>query len=541
VLRDAIDLRRLPWIRPLVNAYAHDFASVAALFAGNPADEAAWRETIARVQKSPRDRSTIARVLGQQLTRRGAPPAAQEAASLLARPDTVAIVTGQQAGVFGGPLYTMLKAVTAIQLARRVRDDHGVPAVALFWVDAEDHDWDEISSASLLDRDFALREVTLDELPGAGDHPVARLRLDERVETTLSALETLLPPSEFTTEVMAALRRRYRPGEGVASVFAGWIEDLLGAQGLVVFEADDRDAKPLVAELFERELTNPCRTGRLAREAGALMKQLGHAPQVEPAEDAVALFYLDESGRRPIKKRGHDFAIGDETRTAAEIRGEARSHPERFSPNVLLRPLVQDRLFPTVCYIAGPSELAYQAQLGGVYREFGVEAPLLYPRASVTLLDSAAARFFEKHDLPLEGLHAQDESALNRLLESQLPPIVDEALDATERFIADQMTRLKSALPAVDPTLAGVVDTTQDRLHDTLKSLQSKIIQASKRKDETLRRQFMRTRALTFPGGHPQERVLCLAFVINRYRPLLGERLIDVLPVETDRHYVLAL
>jgi bacillithiol biosynthesis cysteine-adding enzyme BshC len=299
--------------------------------------------------------------------------------------------------------------------------------------------------------------------------------------------------------------------------------------------------KPLAADLFVRELERPCATAKLARDAGAAMAALGHAPQVEPASDSVALFYLDGAGRRGIRWHGDEFTIGDAVRPAAEVRAEAAAHPERFSPNVLLRPLVQDRLFPTVCYVAGPSELAYQAQLGGIYREFGVEPPLLLSRASATILDAAAARFFERSQLPLEALQAQDESALNRLLESLLPPDLERAIDDVEQMVSERAGVLRATATKVDPTLSGAVDTTVDRIRDTLKSLQSKIVQAAKRKDETLRRQFTRTRALTFPDGQPQERALTLVFFLNRYGLSLGDRLLAALPPETGQHYVLTL
>jgi len=540
-LREAIDLRRFPWIRPLVSAYATDFSTVAPLFAGNPGDPAAWADTIRRVQRAPRDRERLAAILTAQLDERDAPAEARAAAAALRDQAAVAVVTGQQAGAFGGPLYTVLKAITAIQLARRVHEQHGVPATAVFWVDAEDHDWDEVRTAQILDRNMAVAEVQLSDVPGAGEQPVATLALADDIGQSLDSLEGLLAPSEFTAEVMASLRRRYRPGVTVSTAFAGWIEDVLGRHGLVVFEAADPAAKPLVADLFARELENPCRTAKQAREAAALMESLGHEPQVEPAEDSVALFYLDGSGRRAIKRQNDNFAIGDTRRSAAELRQEAVNHPERFSPNVLLRPLVQDRLFPTVCYVAGPAELAYQAQLGGIYRQFGVEAPLLYSRASATVLDSGAARFLDRYQLPLEELHAQDESALNRLLESQLPPTLERAIEDTGEQVADCTRRLKAAVVGIDPTLAGAVDTTLERMRDSLKSLHSKIIHATKRKDETLRRQFNRTRVLAFPDGHPQERALSVVFFVNRYGAALADRLLEVLPLDTDKHYVVTL
>jgi bacillithiol biosynthesis cysteine-adding enzyme BshC len=540
VVRDAIDPRRFPWTRPLLLAYTQDFPSVAPWFAGNPKDPSAWSAAIRRVQRAPRDSNLTCQVLTRQLDRRGAPAAARASAARLADRSTVAILTGQQAGAFGGPLFTLLKAVTAVQLARRLSVDHGVAAVPVFWVDGEDHDWDEVRTARVLDRDFAPVDLEV-AASGADDGPVARRHLDDTIGSTIDRLGQVLAPTEFTRDLVERLGRHYRAGAGVATAFAGWIEDLLGAHGLVVFEAADADTKPAVASLFAREVDAPC-ASRLARQAGEALRQRGHAPQVEPAEDAVALFYLDEGGRVPIRRQGDDgYLVGDRPRAVADLEAEASAHPERFSPNVLLRPLVQDRLFPTVAYVAGPAELAYQAQLGDVYRTFGVEPPLLYPRASVTLLDAGAVRFLERYALPIEELHGQDDSTLNRLLEAQLPAAVEQAIGNAERYLAEQAGHIRPAVSIIDPTLGGAVDTTIDRVRETFAHLRNKVVQASKRKDETLRRQFDRARALAFPGGTPQERALNVTFFINRYGPTLGARLIEVLPLDTDRHYVLTL
>ena len=540
-MREAVDLRRFPWIRPLVTEYARHFDRVAPLFAGNPAESDAWTRTIQRVTTGPRDRARVQTALQRQFDRRHTPREARDSAARLLDPKSIAIVTGQQAGVFGGPLYTLLKAVTAIQLARQVERDHQVPVVPVFWVDAEDHDWDEVKSARVLDGQFAVADIELAAPTGAGSLPVAQLTLGPDVTEAIARLATQLAPTEFTRELVEQLTARYRPGLSIGAAFAGWIEDLLGRQGLVVFEADDASLKPLVADLFVHELERPCQTAQLARDTGALMASLGHTPQVEPAEESVALFYLNAAGRHSIRRKGEEYTTGDQVRPAKAVRDEAAAHPERFSPNVLLRPLVQDRLFPTACYVAGPSELAYQAQLGAIYREFGVEAPMLYSRVSATILDSAGARFLDRSKLPLEALHAQDESALNRLLESLLPPGIDRTIEETDELLVERIQLLKNTVTGVDPTLGGAVDTTLDRMRDTLKSLQSKIIQAAKRKDDTLRRQFTRTRALAFPDGVPQERALNMVFFLNRYGMSLGERLLTILPLETDAHYVLTL
>lgn len=542
VIRGAIDFRRFPWVRPLVTEHATNFDAVAPLFAGNPTRSADWQRTIARVQHAHTPhRTLVAGLVADQIARRGGSAEALNNARRLGSAQSVAIVTGQQAGAFGGPLYTVLKAVTAIQVAARVEKEHNVPAIPVFWVDAEDHDWAEIQTTTALNRDFVPANVELPAPDHAGAYPVGALVLDGDVELAIEAFEQTVAPTEFTAEVIAGLRRRYCGGATVSAAFAGWIEDLLGHHGLVVFEADDPRAKPVVREMFAAELRDPARTCDLVREAGRTMAQLGHPAQLEQADDMVNLFYLDANGRRPIRRRGTGYAIGDTAHTPDALAAEALAHPERFSPNVVLRPLVQDLLFPTACYIAGPSELAYQAQLGGVYQAFGVEQPMLLSRASATLLDAASARFLDRHDVAFESLQSQDESVLNRLLETQLPASIDQAISQAEQHLGQQADVLRDAVTQVDPTLSGAVDTTVTKIKETLKHLHGKIVQASKKKDETLRRQFIRTRGLAFPAGHPQERLLGVAFFANRYGPRFADRLIETLPSDTSRHYLITL
>src|SRR5690606_17325978 len=203
----------------------------------------------------------------------------------------------------------------------------------------------------------------------------------------------------------------------------------------------------------------------------------------------------------------------------------AKTNPEEFSPNVLLRPLVQDTLFPTVCYVAGPNELAYLGQLGGIYDAFGVPMPLMYPRASATVLDSNAMRFLSRTELPFEALQPQDEAALNRLLEAQLPASVERSVDEAGRALSEHMERLAQAVVQIDPTLEGATRSTLGRMQDDLKKLHGKIIQAAKRKDETLRRQFTHARAQAFPGGHAQERSVGFVGFLNKYGPGFIDRL----------------
>jgi bacillithiol biosynthesis cysteine-adding enzyme BshC len=545
--RLAVDIRRFPWIRALAADYAFDYARVADFFAGNPEDPAAWREAIGRTQRHARDRAAIAGILNAQQQRRGAAPEAVAAARRLADGQTVAVVTGQQAGLFGGPLFTLLKALTALRLAEQVREEHGVPAVAIFWIDAEDHDWDEVKACSVLDGDLAVRPLTAGTPPAAHQGPVAGVKLDQTIAGTLDELEAALPPTEFSPQVLDGLRRAYRPGAGMADAFAQWIEQVLGPRGLIVYDASDPAAKPLAAKVFERELAHPGDTARLAKAAGAALAARGYHAQVTPQEDSVALFHLapatalGASAREAIRRDGASFVVGDRVEPAEALLAQVRTEPQRFSPNVLLRPLVQDTLFPTVCYVAGPNELAYLGQLGRVYEAFGIPMPLMQQRASATIVDSNGMRFLSRHDVPFEALRAQDEAALNALLESQLPPSVEGSLHDALRAIEERMGVVAAEVPQIDPTLEGAARSTLARMLDDLKKLHAKIIQAAKRKDDTLRRQYHHARAQVFPGGHPQEREIGFVYFLNKYGPTLVDRLSDELPIDMGTHWVVTI
>jgi bacillithiol biosynthesis cysteine-adding enzyme BshC len=284
----------------------------------------------------------------------------------------------------------------------------------------------------------------------------------------------------------------------------------------------------------------PGQTVRLAEAAGAHLTKLGYHSQVQLPEQSLALFHLDGS-RKPIRQQDGQFVVGEHCYPAGALVKEATDRPAAFSPNVLLRPVIQDAIFPTICYVAGPSELAYLGQLREVYHHFGVPMPLMYPRASATLADSAALRFLTKYSVPLEALEAQDEAALNDLLKSQMPPEIEASIVNASEAIDSAMQRVIAAMPLIDPTREGAARTTQGRMHHDLDALQGKTIQAAKRRSETLWRQFVRARALAFPHGHPQERAIGFVSFLNQYGPALVERLEDELPLDLGHHWIVAI
>lgn len=534
----SIDFRELPWTSRFANDYCYEFDQLQEFFLAHPQRSDAWKTVIDARHATPTD-PAIGEVLVRQLQERGAPEAALSNANELLNKNSVAIVTGQQAGLFGGPLFTVLKALTTIKLARQVSKDYDITVVPVFWIDAEDHDLAEISGCQCLDADMNLSpiEMPLDAYPGTS---AATIRLSASISEVLEQLTAILQPTEFTEETQKQLRAAYAPGIRLVEAFARWLDTLLGKYGLVTYDASDPRTKPIVQSLFARELETRGQTSRLAAAAGSAMEAKGYSAQVSPNLDTTALFRLD-SQRTPIRIGDSGFLVGGQSISTQTMHAELETKPEAFSPNVLLRPLTQDVLFPTIAYVAGPHELVYLGQLKKIYDSFDVPMPVIYPRASVTIVDSATVKFLNRNNIDFTTLQPQDDRALNTLLAAQLPDEIDTAVTAVNQSISEHLSIIESAVLRVDATLGGAVKSTHGRMDKELRNLREKIIQGAKRRDETLRRQFSRARSQSFPGGTPQERTIGSIYFVNRYGDAFLDRLLEQLPLEIGRHWLLTV
>ena len=482
-------------------------------------------------------------MLAAQQARRGAPPEAVDAAAALADPATVAVVTGQQAGLFGGPLFTLLKAITAVATAARLEREHGVRAVAVFWIEAEDHDWDEVRTAAVFDAEFVRRAVEAATPDGAGTahDRVTRLAAGDRRHGRGAVRRA----AADRVHAVAAGRARARVPPG------------LSAGGVVrtTARAGARPARPgrlrRVRSGGQAAGGGPLRHASSSTPAAARSSPPVRARSSSPAATtcrsrrtpgAAALFDLD-GGRHPIRKDGDAFVVGDDGRVTAEALLErARQRPETFSPNVLLRPLVQDTLFPTACYVAGPNELAYLAQLRGVYEAFGD------PDAAGAAAGERDAGRCGRPALPRRAtrcrsrtLQAQDERALNALLKSLLPDEVEQSLASARAAIAEHMQAVIAAMPLVDPTLEGRARSALGKMEHELEGLGGKVLQAAKRRDETLRRQFTHAQAQAFPDGEPQERAIGCVSLPEPLRTGAGDPAARGDPVDGGQHWVVAV
>jgi bacillithiol biosynthesis cysteine-adding enzyme BshC len=491
-------------------------------------DLEALSEASERALTRERPREAVAAALVRQQESRGAPQAAARAADL-GEPGTVAIVTGQQAGLFGGPLYVLYKALGARKAARLLQARRGRAVVPVFWVASDDHDFAEVRSATVLDESGQIRTLRYSPSREPVAQPASHIVLDATAAALVQELRQCLPAGLHRDEVLARLGECYRPGETLAGAFARFLSALL--PDLVVLDPSDPALKALVAPLLAREIQEGSPTSRLALETGAALLAAGYHQQVPVRPGFLNLFLLMEGERR---------ALGIQNGTV-EVRGLGRrmpteeavrllnAAPKDWSPGVLLRPLAQDHLLPTAGYVGGPAEIAYHAQIGPAYAHFGIPRPLLLPRPSLTLVEPAQARALEAEGLRLTDLEGDPEGLVTRWVR-EAHPEVEAAFARAREALVREMASVEEALATVDPTLRAAASAARGRALHQIETLHEKSTRALKKRDQSRAERLRRTRDALFPGGSFQERGLALVSALARH----GEALVEETELRLD-------
>lgn len=529
----AVDYRQvLP--EHLLHTFLEDFESLRPFYAHDPRDPDVWPRAIdaVRSRSSPPPRKAVARTLEAQNRRYGADENVLENARALAGEDAFVISTGQQTGLFTGPLYTMYKAVTAVRLAERVSEETGVRAVPVFWMAADDHDYAEINHVHVCRADgdalrFELSPADPDDRRSAGD----RL-LGTGIGALLDRFEAALPDSEHCPAAIDALRLHCTADTPLSDAFARHMTLLFKGRGLVLVDPTDPALKPLMRPVFEQEIRAPLSTTRLVLEASDALAVAGFTPQVSRSPDAVNLFLYHEGQRDALSYENGRFRNRDRSLSFSDrdLLRVLEDTPGRLTHNVITRPLVQDTLFPTLTYIGGPAEVAYYGQLGGVYRRYGLPFPVVWPRASHTLVGARTVRVLEKHGLTITQFVEGIESVVDRKLRDDMPERIAEGLRAARGDVEAHYRNLKGHLETLDPGLGRIVDASERKTNFALGRLEEKTLRAMKKADGVMRGQIMRADRMVYPNGQLQERVAN----IWQYVALYGFDVVKTLFAATD-------
>ncbi|KPL07251.1 hypothetical protein AMJ86_05030 [bacterium SM23_57] len=529
-----IPYSEIPGQLPIFLDAIESFQKVSRFYNGDFRDADSYRKVWDDLQSYSFHREEVSGILVKEQERLGAPGEAIENAKPVADPKAAAVLTGQQIGLIGGPLYTVIKAVAAIRWADYLSDVIDAPVVPIFWMEGEDHDFEEIRRVTVLDRDGGKVPVGLEDRRAYPHQVVGWHRPGAEMNRFLKELDNALPPGMHRDEVIHRVRDCYQPGVSLSDAFGRWLLGWLGDRGLVVAESLNPDLKRLAAPCFQRAVSHSETHVRLYEERRHELEVAGYPCTLKPSA-AFHFFYVLNDGVRVPVSRGDspEMFEGDLADLAVE-------HPERFSPKAILRPVVQDMLFPTVAIIAGPGEMSYFPQVQPFYVDYGRPMPVIVPRPGITLLEKAWERNLGKLSLSVTDLYLPQE-LLNRKIAGRGQTEVMEGIDKRIQAVNASLDEIESLVSDVDTALLTSAQKLRGAIERRLQQFVSRIENGIVSSDQAMGERIQRLRTALYPDEHLQERVYSpLSFLIRHGFEWVADRLGSV-PMDRYNHFVVPL
>jgi uncharacterized protein YllA (UPF0747 family) len=500
----------LPSMSALFLDYVNDWNRVRNFYPQNYSVESVASFARARPPLDSKHRDVLCSALAAQQKHWGGTPSAVEKLASGA----VAVITGQQTGLFTGPHYTVLKAITVIKLANALTAA-GVATVPVFWIAAEDHDYQEIEWASLLDKDSAVQQVSVD-LSNGDSIPSGWLTFRDDISEAVKKCLAGLPDSEFQPAVADLLAKSYQPGLSAADAFGRMMTRLFDGSGMVFVDPLDNELRKLAIPTLHQAVrqNSEIRNAVLARSRA--LSKAGYHEQVKVDENFTGFFAYRGKSRQALRPEelGTDLSL---------------------SPNVLVRPAMQDALFPTAAYVGGPAEVAYFAQAAAVYEALKRTAPPVVPRISATILEPRVSRAMRKYGIEFHDVF-RGRDVMRRKAVASVQGV--EAFDHARDHITAELESLRPALNAVDATLDGALDTSRQKIMHQIETLRTKFVNAEARRNETLERHLETIANSLFPEKKLQERVLNVTSFLARYGLGFISRLQESLSLDSREHQV---
>lgn len=537
-----IPTKKLPNISPLVYDYFYNYGKVSDFFSGNFRDPSAYTHQSEKVKSRDYPRKQLANILEETNSSYGCGAQTVGNIKKLTENKACAVVTGQQVGLFSGPLYTIYKALTAIKLTESLKQKGLGSFVPVFWLASDDHDFEEIDHISLIDKENQIVYIKYQGYLSSLKEPVANVELTEEIANCIQQLDDLTHESEFKPEILSRLKTAYQPGRSIVDTFARWMTQLFKSYGLVFIDAAHPDLKDLGKDVFYTEIAHNSPSTRSALETSQKLMQKKYSTQIELHEGILNLFLVEDE-RDSVQFKGDDFSIKGKSKTykKAELLQLVEKQPHKFSPNVLMRPLYQDTLLPTVAYVGGLSEVAYFAQLKGVYEEFRLPMPIIYPRKSLTLIEKNVDRALKAYDLNVQDMWQEADVKINKIAREKIPESLAKAFKTAASHLDKDLTDIKQEVSGFEHTLEKTVDLTIGKIHHQLNLLEKKILLASKRQNTILTQRFQLLKNCLYPKERLQERVFNITPFLIKYSSSLIDRLYKALDLNHHDHQLLKL
>ena len=483
-------------------------------------------------------RDAIVEILERQNRAWSAPKSVMDAIVRLGDDRAIIVCAGQQAGLFGGPYMTLIKALAAVKWARETEKRLRVPVIPLFWVAADDHDFDEIAAVDFFDMTGKLQRISID--PATAHPPVGALGYDESIDRAVEQLASILPDNEFKQELVVTIRDIYGQGRCITDCFARLMLTLAGNLGVVLFNPYDARFKSEIAEILQRIIIDHKTIKALMEKTERNLLKAGYHIQVQKAPTAAHMFHHNPD-RVPIHREGDMFVAGERRFSERELVEAISAHPLDFSTDALTRPLVQSFFFPTLAVIGGPAEIAYYAQMMPLYESFEIVPPAVIARPSITLVEKRFEHLMDAHQLSFDDLAGDFELVINRVMERSFPRNVEDRLKSLGSDMRRGMEGLRGELKVFERDLSGAVDQTAGKIDYLLAELRKKVFAEYKRKQAVERERLYRFHENMFPHRGPAERSINALYFWSRYGRGVVDFLHENMSLEETGHQLLLL
>jgi len=513
----------VPHMTALFSAYLHDFARVQPFYS-RPRTPLTWFAEEARsIRYDPGRRVQVCAALERQNRFYRSGPRTFDNLQRL-RDGACVAVTGQQVSLFGGPLFSILKALTAARIAEQA-SVQGADCVPVFWLATEDHDLAEVNHTVLPGGENLLQRLTT-STHGAPDTPVGQVRFGTEIEPLVTQAAELLGG-----EIADVLRAAYCPGSSFGDAFGRLFAHIFRDSGVILLDASDPELHAVAAPLYAEAIRRSEELYSRLEARGAALRAGGFHEQVKVNEASTLLFGLQDGARRPIHHAGElrtgspgsqrRFSLGVEELTETDLLSRIRQAPGQFSPNVLLRPVVQDYLLPTLAYVGGPAEVAYFAQAGAVYEALLNRVTPVLPRLGVTVVEPRVKRLLDRYQLKVSDTFQSSEQLRELLGERSLPADLQTNFAAAAASLEELLASLTASLSRMDVTLAAAAGRAGAKMRYQLEHLRVRAANAELRRSEVVARHAAQLSSSLYPERTLQERVIAGVYFLARYPDLL--------------------
>lgn len=539
-----INFSDIPGHQNLFLDYLYEFDKVKSFYRYNFRDREEYPGLFKSVSESPRGfREELAGIVTNQYSGRKISSRTEHNISLLKNNNTLAVVTGQQLGLMGGPLYTFYKIITAIKLSKHLTeryDDYNF--VPVFWLEGDDHDFDEVAWINLLNENNELVKIkyTDNASEDVNRGSVGYVKLQSTINDFFGEVDKNLRGTDFKADLMENLRVFYTEGKTFKQAFTELILWLFDKHGLILFDPQDKELKKLLIPVFQNEISGFREHTEKLVNVSATLDEIYHAQvKVRP----VNLFYNYADGRYLIEPVENEFKLRGKKKkfTFEELNSLIQQEPEKFSPNVLLRPICQDYLLPTAFYIGGPAEVAYSAQVNPLYKIFKVSAPIIYPRSSASLVEKNISSAIQKFDLKINEIFADPEKIKEKIVSKMSEDSLADVFDRSSYEIELVYDKLKENLFEIDKALSEAGNKYKQNSLNNLSQLKGKAIEAQKKKYEVTLRQIDKITMNLYPDQNLQEREVNFAYFANKYGIEVIDKIFEELDINVFEHQIIYL